>query len=91
MTGERTILRGTTVVDVRDGRLLRAVDITVEGGRIATITPTSDDQPERVAVVDATGTFAVPGFCDMHAPTTSSDCGRTRRRPTAVRTSSATT
>ncbi|MGO9033279.1 amidohydrolase family protein [Mycobacterium sp.] len=67
MTGERTILRGTTVVDVRDGSLRRAVDITVEGGQIAAITPTSDGHPGRVAVVDARGTFAVPGFCDMHA------------------------
>jgi imidazolonepropionase-like amidohydrolase len=67
MTGERAILRGTTVVDVRDGSLRRAVDITVEGGQIAAITPTSDEHPGRVAVVDARGTFAVPGFCDMHA------------------------
>jgi imidazolonepropionase-like amidohydrolase len=67
MTGERAILRGTTVVDVRDGSLRRAVDITVEGGQIAAITPTSDKHPGRVAVVDARGTFAVPGFCDMHA------------------------
>ena len=67
MTGERAILRGTTVVDVRDGSLRRAVDITVEGGQIAAITPTSDEHPGRVAVVDARGTFTVPGFCDMHA------------------------
>jgi imidazolonepropionase-like amidohydrolase len=67
MTAGRTILRDTTVVDVRDGSLRRAVDITVEDGRIAVITPTSDDQPGRVAVVDARGTYAVPGFCDMHA------------------------
>jgi imidazolonepropionase-like amidohydrolase len=65
--GNPTILRGTTVVDVRDGSLRRAVDITVEGGRIASITPTSDDHPERVVVVDARGKYAVPGFCDMHA------------------------
>ena len=67
MTGERTILRGTTVVDVRDGSLDRDVDITVEGGRIASIMPASEDHPDRVAVVDARGTYAVPGFCDMHA------------------------
>ncbi len=67
MTGERMILRGTAVVDVRDGSLDRDVDITVEGGRIASITPTSEDHPDRVAVVDARGTYAVPGFCDMHA------------------------
>ena len=67
MTAERTILRGTTVVDVRDGSLDRDVDITVEGGRIASIMPASEDHPDRVAVVDARGTYAVPGFCDMHA------------------------
>ena len=67
MTGERTILCGTTVVDVRDGSLRRAVDIIVEGGQIAAITATSDEHPDRVAAVDARGTYAVPGFCDMHA------------------------
>ncbi len=67
MLGERTVLRGTTVVDVRDGSLRRDVDITVEAGRIAAITPTSGDDPGRVGVVDARGTYAVPGFCDMHA------------------------
>src|ERR1700733_12491090 len=65
--GERTILRDSTVVDVRDGSLRRAVDITVEGGRIASIAPTSDDHPDQVAVVDARGKYAVPGFSDMHA------------------------
>jgi imidazolonepropionase-like amidohydrolase len=67
MTSERTIMRGTTVVDVRDGSLHRDVDIVVEGVRIASITPTSGDHPDRVAVIDARGTYAVPGFCDMHA------------------------
>lgn len=67
MTVERTIVHDTTVVDVRDGGARRGVDITIEGGRIASITPCSDDHPDRVAVVDARGTYAVPGFCDMHA------------------------
>ena len=67
MTGQRTILQDTTVIDVRDGSTHRAVDITIDGGRIASIAPTSDDHPGRVAVVDARETFAVPGFCDMHA------------------------
>ena len=54
MTGERTILRGTNVVDVHDGGLHRDVDINIDGGRIASITQTSADHPDRVAVV---GTF----------------------------------
>ena len=78
MAGERTILRDTTVVDVRDGSARRAVDVTIDGGRIASIVPTSDDHPERVTVVDARDTFAVPGFCDMHAHPLS---GRTAPEP----------
>src|SRR5580693_3214550 len=67
MTVERTILHDTTVVDVRDGSTRPGVDITVDGGRIISIAPSSDDHPDRVAVIDARGTYAVPGFCDMHA------------------------
>ena len=67
MTVERTILHDTTVVDVRDGSTRPGVDITIDGGRIVSITPGSDEHPDRVAVVDARGTYAVPGFCDMHA------------------------
>jgi len=62
MTGERTILQGTTVVDVRDGSARPGMDITIDGGRISSITPGSDDHPDRVAVVDARGTYAVPGL-----------------------------
>ena len=67
MTVERTILHDTAVVDVRDGSTRPGVDITIDDGRIISITPSSDDHPDRVAVVDARGTYAVPGFCDMHA------------------------
>ena len=67
MAGERTILHNTTVVDVRDGGVRPGVDITIDGGRITSITPAGDDHSDRVAVIDARGTYAVPGFCDMHA------------------------
>ena len=67
MAGERTILRDTTVVDVRDGSTRRAVDIAIEHGRISSIAPTSDNHADGVVVIDAHGTYAVPGFCDMHA------------------------
>jgi imidazolonepropionase-like amidohydrolase len=67
MTAARTILRDTTVVDVRNGSTRPGVDITLDGGKIISLTPSSDDHPDRVAVVDAHGTYAVPGFCDMHA------------------------
>jgi hypothetical protein len=71
MTGERTILCGTTVVDVRDGSLRRAVDITVEGGQIAAITATSDEHPDRVAAVDARGPEALTATIKTIAETRS--------------------
>ena len=67
MGGERTILHDATVVDVRDGSGRRGVDITIDDGRISSITPTSEDHPDGVTVIDVRGTYAVPGFCDMHA------------------------
>jgi imidazolonepropionase-like amidohydrolase len=67
MSTARTVLRGTTVIDVRDGVLNRDVDITIDAGRITSITPSTADDLDRVTVVDARGTFTVPGYCDMHA------------------------
>ncbi len=67
MTVERTILHDTTVVDVRDGSARRGVDITIDGATISSIAASGQDHPEGVTVVDAHGTYAVPGFCDMHA------------------------
>ena len=55
MTVERTILHDTTVVDVRDGSTRPGVDITIDDGRIISITPSSDDHHPGVAVVDAYG------------------------------------
>ena len=43
------------------------MDITIDDGRISSITPTSEDHPDGVTVIDVRGTYAVPGFCDMHA------------------------
>jgi adenine deaminase len=78
MTGARTILHNTTVVDVRDGSARRGVDITIDGGRISSIAPSGDDHPGGVAVMDARGIYAVPGFCDMHARRSRPSPRRTR-------------
>lgn len=67
MAGERTILHNTNVVDVRDGSIRRGVDIIIDGATITSVAPALVNHPDRVAVVDAGGTYAVPGFCDMHA------------------------
>ncbi len=67
MASGSTVLRDTTIVDVRDGSLRGDVDIVMEAGRVTSVTPTTRVHPDRFAVVDASGTFAVPGFNDMHA------------------------
>lgn len=68
MTLTRTIIRGTTVVDVRTGSLQPEMDVAIEGGRIAALTVTNQIRPDTTArVVEAQGTYTVPGFCDMHA------------------------
>jgi hypothetical protein len=61
------VLRGATVVDTRDGSLAPAMDITVADGRIANITPTTPLPDDQAGVIDATGSYVVPGFLDMHA------------------------
>ena len=51
MSTARTVLRGTTGIDVRDGVLNRDVDITIDAGRITSITPSTADDLDRVTVL----------------------------------------
>jgi len=64
--GDAQTLRivNATVVDVATGELRRGSTIVVQGTRIASVgaeTPATGGQ-----VVDATGTYVVPGLWDMH-------------------------
>ncbi len=64
--GARTVLRGVTVVDTRDGSLLANQDVTTAGGRIASIGAT-DPRDTGTHVVELAGKYVVPGYLDMHA------------------------
>lgn len=64
-----TLIRGPRVVDVRAGAVTEPVDIGIVDDSIAWIRPASADPPadSSTRVVDASGTFAIPGLWDMHA------------------------
>lgn len=66
---EPLVLRGTTVVDTRTGATTPSRDVVVVGNRIEAVLPadTRDASTSRARVVDARGTWLVPGFNDMHA------------------------
>ena len=61
------LIRGTTVVDVRDGSARADQDVVIEGDRIVSISPKTNTERPSARVVEASGTYLVPGFCDMHA------------------------
>lgn len=68
MTLTRTIIRSTTLVDVRTGDLQPGMDVTIEGGRITALARTEEVRSDTTArIIEAQGTYIVPGFCDMHA------------------------
>jgi imidazolonepropionase-like amidohydrolase len=65
--GQRLVLTGVTVVDVREGRLLPDRTVVVVGDRIVAVgagdpTPV----PAGARVVDARGGYLIPGLWDMH-------------------------
>lgn len=62
---EHLVLRGTTVVDTRTGATVPDRDVVVAGDRITAVLPA--DSAGGHHVVDARGTWLVPGFNDMHA------------------------
>ena len=69
-TGDSLVVRGGTVVDVRQGRLLPNTDIVVQGERITQVGPTGQvDVPAGAQVITATGKFVLPGLWDTHAHT----------------------
>lgn len=61
------LIRGTTVVDVRDGSAQADQEVLIEGDRIVSVSPKTNTERPSARVVEASGTYLVPGFCDMHA------------------------
>jgi imidazolonepropionase-like amidohydrolase len=61
------VLTNVTVVDVKTGRLRPGRTVTIEGGRIAAVTPFRARQKlVKGRQIDAAGKFLIPGLWDMH-------------------------
>lgn len=60
-------ITGATVIDVERGTRLRDYTVIIEGGRIATVGPSSQVRvPDGYGVVNARGKFIIPGLIDTH-------------------------
>ncbi|GAC1516931.1 MAG: amidohydrolase family protein [Gemmatimonadaceae bacterium] len=59
---------GVTVVDVATGRLVPAQTVLIRGNRVVAVVASAlSDPPSDARVIDAAGTFMIPGLWDMHA------------------------
>ena len=59
------VVRGATLVDVSDGRLVENATITVDGDRIVSVVP-GGAVAAGATVLDAAGKYVVPGLIDLH-------------------------
>jgi len=62
---ELLAITGGTVIDVRTGTRQPNATVVVDGDRIVAV-GTTQDVPETARVIDATGTWLLPGLMDMH-------------------------
>ncbi|HTX62251.1 MAG TPA: hypothetical protein VMD28_01330, partial [Acidimicrobiales bacterium] len=60
------ILTGGTIVDPASGRT-ETGDVTVAGGRIASLGGGTGDAPPGARRVDCAGAYVVPGLIDSHS------------------------
>ena len=63
---ERVVIRGGTLVDVRDGSLTPNIEVVVEGDRIVSVAPAGAQPAQGGTVIDARGKYLVPGLIDLH-------------------------
>ena len=66
MAQELVVIRGGTLVDVRDGSLIPNAVVVVEGDRIVSVSTGEAPLPQGETVVDATGKYILPGLIDLH-------------------------
>src|SRR5215470_4682625 len=62
---QTTTIAHANIVDVRSGKILNDITLTIENGRIQSVRPTGK-QAVPGAAFDATGKFIIPGLWDMH-------------------------
>jgi len=65
MAQNRLVIRGGTLVDVRDGSLVPDTVIVLEGDRIVSVS-SGGPLPPGGTVIDATGKYILPGLIDLH-------------------------
>ena len=63
---EPVVIRGGTLVDVRDGSLTPDVEVVVAGDRIVSVSAGAAQSAQSGTVIDARGKFIVPGLIDLH-------------------------
>ena len=61
------VIRGARVIDGRGSPLSEPRDVLLENGRIARISAVNTISRAGARVVEANGTYLVPGFIDLHA------------------------
>ena len=59
------VVQGGTLIDVRNGDLIRDAVIVIKGDRIESVNST-EPLPQDAIVLDATGKFIIPGLIDAH-------------------------
>jgi Tol biopolymer transport system component len=60
------VLRGASVITMRDGEVIENADVVVQNNRITGVGP-QGSAPADARVIDVSGTTIVPGFVDTHA------------------------
>ncbi len=66
-TPNSLVITHATIIDVRNGQLLRDQTIVITGDRITSISHQPIEIPARAEVVNAAGKFVIPGLWDLHA------------------------
>ena len=63
---DRIIIRGGTLVDVREGNLIEGAVVVVEGDRIVSVSGADEAVPFGEQTIDAAGKYILPGLIDLH-------------------------
>jgi len=71
------LISNISIVDVKTGELLKNQNVSIDSGRIISITPENLDRENFDTLIDGTGKYLMPGLAEMHAhippPTTSQE------------------
>src|SRR5207302_5817942 len=59
-------IANVTVIDVRGGRAVPGMTVTIDGGRITSVAPNTGAPVAKGERIDGTGKFLIPGLWDMH-------------------------